>query len=87
MLPANNHPKSPKTELILKFHEGKGVKNTIAVSKNVAKKAVDRNRIKRITREAARQIANMPTGYTVIIRKNIAGLKTPQIKEMLEKLL
>lgn len=87
MLPANNHSKSPKTELILKFHEGKGVKKAVVVSKNVAQKAVDRNRIKRITREAIRQIKDMPTGYTVIIRKNIAGLKTPQIKEMLEKLL
>lgn len=72
--------------MILKFQR-QGSKNTIVISKSVAKKAVDRNRIKRITREAIRSIKDMPTGYTVIIRENIAGLKTPQIKEMLEKLL
>lgn len=86
MLPASTAPSAKSPPMILKFMGPRG-KNTIVISKNVAKKAVERNRIKRITREAIRSIKDMPTGYTVIIKKNIASLKTPQIKEMLEKLL
>ena len=79
MLAPNTHA----PEIIIK-HSGLP-KAAVVVSKNVAKKAVDRNRIKRIIREAQRKV-NLPvSNYTVIVKKNIADLKTDQVKELLIK--
>lgn len=59
----------------------------IVVSKNVAQKAVDRNRIKRIIKEAQRSINLPAANYTIIVKKNIANLKTNQVQQILSKLL
>ena len=79
MLASNTHT----PEIIVK-HSGLP-KASIIVSKNVAKKAVDRNRIKRIIREAQRKINLPASNHTVIVKKNIADLKTDQVKELLIK--
>ena len=62
-------------------------KTSLVVSKNVAKKAVDRNRIKRIIKEAQRKLNLPASNYTLIVNKNIASLKTYQVQEILSKLL
>ena len=79
MLASNTHT----PEIIIK-HSGL-LKASIVVSKNVAKKAVDRNRIKRIIKEAQRVIGPKAASYSVIVKKNIADLKTDQVKELLIK--
>lgn len=61
-------------------------KSSVVVSKNVAKKAVDRNRIKRVVKEALRQL-KLREQPTIIIRTNLANLKTQQIKDKLAKLI
>lgn len=62
-------------------------KSTIVVSKVVAKKAVDRNRIKRVIKEALRQGLYAKYEFKIIVKKNIADLKMQEVKEKLEKLL
>ena len=62
-------------------------KLTIAVSKKVAGRAVDRNRIKRIIKEALRAIGRFDNPLTVIVKKNIAGLKSYQVTEKLKRTL
>lgn len=55
----------------------------IVVSKKVAKRAVDRNRIKRIIKEALRGKTN--EGLKIIVRNNIANLKTQEVVQGLKK--
>lgn len=61
-------------------------KPQIVISKKIAKKAIDRNRIKRIIREAQRNI-KAENIKRIIIKKNIADLKSTQIAENLARLL
>ncbi|MDO8487155.1 MAG: ribonuclease P protein component [Candidatus Curtissbacteria bacterium] len=65
----------------------KGVpKTVIVISKKVAKLAVDRNRIRRLFKEALRSL-NFKGQTTVIVKKNIAQYKKEQVQKALEKLL
>lgn len=80
MLASDFHP-----QIVLKLKNAAGA--NIVVPKSVSKKAVDRNRIRRIIKEAQRAIGEKATGYTVIVRDNIAELKTEKVKEMLLKLI
>lgn len=73
-------------DLILKPDTGES-KVTIAVSKKVAKRAVDRNRIKRIIKEALRKTDTHQSSMTFKVKKNIVGLKSYQIEEKLKNLL
>ena len=60
------------------------------VSKKISNKAVIRNRIKRLLREAVRaDIKNIKGGWDIIFftRKNIVEKKYTEIKEEVEKLL
>lgn len=61
-------------------------KLTIVISKKVAGLAVDRNRIRRLFREAARGL-NLENKIKIIVKKNISRLKKDQIQKSLEKLL
>ncbi len=61
-------------------------KTVIVISKKVAKLAVDRNRIRRIFKEALRSL-NFKDQATVIVKKNIAQYNKDQIQKTLEKLL
>jgi len=74
-----------KFSLIFKKSEPSS-KITVVVSKKVAPRAVDRNRIKRLFREAARKI--QLTGEAVIIvKKNLKDLKMHKVEKLLiEKL-
>ena len=69
----------------------KGIlKATTIVSKKVAKKAVDRNRIKRLISESIRQNLekiNFEGSLVFIVKKNIAGLKKNQIEDKILKLI
>lgn len=70
---------------------GSPVKVGIAVSKRIAKKAVLRNRIKRIVAEALKdEIGKTGGKMLIIVKKDISGLKTGQVKGkvlgMLQKL-
>lgn len=63
----------------------------IAVSKRIAKKAVSRNRIKRIVAESLKgEIDKIGGELLIIVKKDISCLKTGQVKEkllgMLQKL-
>ena len=71
-------------EFLLVFDNSE--KPKIVVSKKVAKKAVDRNRIKRIIKEAIRKL-EIEKKPTIIVRTNIANLKTHQVTDKLLKLL
>lgn len=62
-------------------------KFTIVVSKKVAKLAVDRNRIKRLFKEALRSLNYQDQDLAIIVRKNIAGHKMDQVKGALKKLI
>lgn len=80
-------PKSSgDTFTILRKYRAKVVKPKIVISKKVAKLAVDRNRIKRLFREALKEINLEGQAITVIIKKNIAESKKDQIKKDIEKL-
>lgn len=59
----------------------------IVITKKVAKKSTDRNRIKRITKEVLRSLNIKQGEFQIIIRKNIASLKTEELKEKIEKYL
>lgn len=52
------------------------------INKKVAKKAVDRNKVKRLFREAFRQLyATLPSGYDVVV-----GIKREALKIKLEEI-
>lgn len=57
------------------------------VSKKVAPKAVDRNRIKRLVAQAMGENQSLQAEVIVIVKKNIATLKKDQVKAKLTKLL
>lgn len=69
-------------------HEGYS-RFTVFVPKKVARKSVWRNRIKRITREAFRQMIKegKAPNYDIIFiaRQNIYQKKTPEIKKIFER--
>ncbi len=71
--------------LVIKYSAGTGTKFTVIVSTKVSKKAVDRNRLKRIAREALR--ANIehikPGNYALIIKPKALGLSAAEFREEL----
>ncbi len=58
----------------------------IVVSKKVAPKAVDRNRIKRLIKESLRSM-DLGKSLKIIVKKNVADAKMLQIKDELAALL
>ena len=79
--------------LVVKFVSKKqpGVisRTAFVVSKRVSKKAVDRNRIKRVLRDAIRlSLPQLPVGDYMVILKPLALLKTnAELREDLHKAL
>ncbi len=59
----------------------------IVVSKRVAKKSVDRNRIRRIFKEALKEIGAKEVQIKIIVRQNIAGTKSGELAEKLKQLI
>ncbi|MEX2028273.1 MAG: ribonuclease P protein component [Candidatus Curtissbacteria bacterium] len=78
---------SGDTFTILLTNAAKTVKPRIVISKKIARLAVDRNRIKRIFKEALASINLEGQGVTVIIKKNIAQSKKGQVVKEIEALL
>jgi len=62
------------------------LKLTVSISKKVASRAVDRNRIKRIIKESTRSDKVFKGEVLVIVKKNLAHLKMPEIRVKLENL-
>ena len=63
-----------------------GAKIDIIVTKKVAPRAVDRNRIKRLIKEALQHL-NSKNGLKIIVRRNIAGLKEQEVQSKIAQLL
>lgn len=75
-------------DLILFFGEKPGTfKLTIVVTKKIAPRAVDRNRIKRLLKEAFRKSAQLEGEVKLIVKSNISELKLDDILKKLEPLL
>lgn len=72
--------------LILTFVESNQAKITIKVSKRIAKKAVDRNRIRRIIKEAIKRL-KLEGELAIIVRRNLTNLKTQEVEQILNKLI
>ena len=62
-------------------------KPTIVVSKKVAPLAVDRNRIKRLIREAVRHMELTNRQIKIVVKKNFADAKMTQVKDRIAALL
>lgn len=69
--------------LTLIFEKDSRAKPKIVVSKKVAILAVDRNRIRRIIKEALRNL-NLKQTLTIIVKRNIADKKTQEVQEILQ---
>ncbi|HSX18717.1 MAG TPA: ribonuclease P protein component [Candidatus Saccharimonadales bacterium] len=80
--------KITSSDFILKYQKVEGeTKAAITVSKKVAKKAVDRNRIKRVLSEVINSTGLKNLHFLIIVKNNIATLKTQEVEEKLTKLL
>jgi ribonuclease P protein component len=75
--------------LVIKFVAGPKTQIAFVVSKKVSKRAVQRNRIKRVLREQMRLglQSNRLGKYVVIVKPNAAALDNSQIREELKKSL
>ncbi|MCR4324699.1 MAG: ribonuclease P protein component [Candidatus Curtissbacteria bacterium] len=101
MLPSKNRLKLPfgkklnssvtkraNNDFTIVLHKNQEVfKAAVVVSKKTAKKAVDRNRIRRITTEAIKELGLKNCELTVIVKNNISEQKTEKVKEALKDLL
>lgn len=77
---------SSSQNFVVKFPKTVRDHVTIVVSKNVAKRAVDRNRIKRITKEALRKVGTLEKNVIVIVKNNIADKKTEDVYKEISKI-
>lgn len=77
---------SKNFEIVLK--SGNQFKLGVIVSKKVSKKAVDRNRIKRIIHEGVKDIiVNFGKPMIIIVKSNISDLKMSEVKQEIESCL
>ena len=68
--------------------EPKIFKTAIIITKKVAPRAVDRNRIRRIISEALREkIGKTEDELVVIVKKNIAHFKKQEVSTIIERLI
>ncbi len=74
---------------VVKFIPADAPRFTVIVSTKVSKRAVERNRIKRIIREAIRQsLSSYKSGdYVVIVKVRAAGKTAAEIRQQLDQLL
>ena len=88
MPPALNSLKVSNSNFFIKSYEGtRNDKLRIVVSKKVAPKAVSRNRIKRIIKEALKKMNLPQNNFTIIVRNNVEGYKSQKVEEELKQLL
>ena len=62
-------------------------KAAVVVPKKAAKKAVDRNRIRRIIQEAVKELGFKKGNVIIFVRKNMAELKKDETKKLLEDII
>jgi len=80
--------KTISKDLVLFFNKKPGVlKMTIVVTKKIAPRAVDRNRIKRLLKEAFREFAQLEGEVKIIVQSNISSLKLGDVLKKLESLI
>ncbi len=80
--------KAVSNDLVLIFERNPGIfKLTIVVTKKIAPRAVDRNRIKRVLKEAFRRFAHPEGEVKLIVKSNISELKLDDVFKKLEPLL
>lgn len=72
-------------DLTVRYRQSPIIKGAVVVSKAVAKKAVDRNRARRIILEALRE-RNLKGEFIFIVKKNIKDYKKQNINDVLEKI-
>lgn len=79
----------PNFTLKLLVSPAKKGRFTVVVSTKISKKAVERNRIKRITREVIRSYISQLSGLDgmIIARPGAAKLENPEIRAKIEALL
>lgn len=76
-----------RANFVVKFQKTPTSRSVIIVSTRVAKRSVDRNRIKRITKEALRKMGQIDREIVIIVKNNIAGFKMQQVQKELENLI
>ena len=60
----------------------------IVITKKVAPRAVDRNRIKRLIRESVREVEDKLDGdIVVVVKKNFAGYKKEQVASKINEIV
>lgn len=69
------------------YKKGDHLKAAIIVSKKVAPKATERNRIKRVISEALRTKLKIKGKVLIIVKENISGLKADQATDALRRIL
>jgi ribonuclease P protein component len=57
----------------------------LAISRRVAPRAVDRNRLRRLARETFRQLELVPLDYVVMARKDAVTAPNPEIRSSLNR--
>lgn len=72
--------------LLFSKKEDKRLKAAIIVSKKVAARAIDRNRIKRMVSESLKDKLETAADIIIIVKKNIANLKNNEITEAINQL-
>lgn len=69
--------------LSIKYKDGLGLKGAVVVPKTTAKKAVDRNRIKRVLLEALKS-SDLTGDFIFVVKKNISSKSKSEINELLK---
>jgi ribonuclease P protein component len=57
----------------------------LAISRRVAPRAVDRNRLRRLARESFRQLALAPLDYIVMARQDAVGAANRTVRDSLDR--
>lgn len=72
--------------LVIKFVAGVRTRTVFVVSKKVSKKAVERNRIKRVLREQVRKDLDrlIPGDYMFIVKAQASVMKNPELRDQLK---
>lgn len=80
--------KTISKDLVLIFEKNPGTfKLTIIVTKKIAPRAVDRNRIKRLLKEAFKKLASPEGQIKLIVKSNMSGLKLEDVYKKIVPLM
>lgn len=79
----NQSARFNNTDFTLIVEENNALDVKIVISKKIAPKAVDRNRVRRIFKEAIRHLFGRGQ-FTVLVRKNLKDLKMTDIRDQIK---